>query len=158
MAKPSYECHGTDRRRVVSMTIFTVVCVVLAVMGIVIFFTGFTGWGMPDVIMLVIILVLLVYAVFGISIITTAGKTYVRVYFDHVEARGYGLRFRPRNGGVIGGNEINVTYDHIDDVTVRKSMVTLYVDGKPSQVPCPNEDAAANVATAIGMHLRRRKR
>ncbi len=157
MSQPIYECHGTDKRRKVSMTIFSIVCVVLAVMGIIIFFTGFTSWGAPDVIMLAIILILLVYGVFGFSIVATSGKSYVKIYYDHVEARGYGLNFHSGNG-IIGGKELSLRYTEMEDVTVKKNMVSLIVDGKISRIPCSDDDSARKVAMEIGRRLNPRRK
>lgn len=154
MKQPLFECHGTDRRRVTAMCIFSVVCVALGVMGVIVMLLDGGGFGWSDALMLLVMAVLVVYGVFGFSIVATSRKTYARLYDDHLEARNYRLNFRPGNGNPVGGDEINVPYRLIQRVSANKSVISLTIDGQVSQIPCPSEAVADQAATLIARHLR----
>lgn len=154
MKQPLFECHGTDRRRVTAMCIFSVVCVVLGVMGVIMMLLDAGGFGWGDALMLLVMAVLVVYGVFGFSIVATSRKTYARLYDDHIEARDYRLNLRPGTGSLVGGDEINVPYRRIQKVSADKGVISLTIDGRVSQVPCPSDAAASQASEIIARRIR----
>lgn len=153
MKQPLFECHGTDRRKVTAMTVFSIVCVALGVMGVAMMLLDTGGFGWGDALMLAVMAVLVVYGVFGFSIVATSRKTYARLYDDHIEARNYRLGLRSGGGSPVGGGEINVPYRRIQKAVADSSIITLTIDGRVSRVPCPSEAAASQAASIIAKRI-----
>lgn len=149
MSQQLFQCQGADRKRIISLGIFSVVCVALGVMGAIMLALDASSFDLIDIVMSVIMVVLVIYGLFGFAIVITSRKAYLQLFHDHLEARTYRFAIRHPFGEVI-----TLPYAHIQHVVADKSVVHLTFDGHVSQVPCPSEAVADQASTLIARHLR----